>query len=57
MNSKNAPQYLAQLAQQNPQFQQLYGMAMGGANMKQLFEQMARQRGIDPNLVLNKLLS
>lgn len=57
MKSKNATEYLAVLAQQNPTFKQILQMAQGGGNLQSMFENMARQRGIDPNSVLDKLIN
>ena len=57
MRSKNAPQYLAELAKQNPQFKQILQLAQNGNNLQAIFENMANQNGIDPNSILQKLIN
>lgn len=57
MNSKNASQVLTELALQNPQFRSIFEMAQNGSNMKTVFENLARQRGIDPAWILQKLIN
>ncbi len=54
MNSKNAQQFLLEMAQMNPQFRNIMEVAQKG-NGQQLFEMLAKQRNIDPNIILQKL--
>lgn len=42
------------LAQQNPAFAQVMNMCKG-QNPEQLFYDMCRQKGIDPNAIINEL--
>lgn len=56
MRSKNASQYLAELALYNPQFRQFLNMAKTGT-LQPLYENMARQRGIDPNWLISQLIN
>ena len=55
MNSKNAQQFLLEMAQMNPQFRNVMEVAQKG-NGQQLFEMLAKQRNIDPNIILQKLI-
>lgn len=55
MNSKNAQQFLLEMAQMNPQFRNIMEVAQKG-NGQQLFEMLAKQRNIDPNIILQKLI-
>jgi len=48
---------LAQLAAQNPQVQQLLQFMKSGGNLQALCQNMAKQKGIDPNWLINKLLN
>ena len=57
MNSGNPQQYLAQAAANNPQLKQVMTMIANGGNPRTIFENLARQKGIDPNLILNKLIN
>lgn len=43
------------LLQSNPQLKQIIGMIKNGANPKQMFFEMAKQKGIDPNTILSQL--
>ena len=54
MNSKNAQQFLLEMAQMNPQFRNIMEVVQKG-NGQQLFEMLAKQRNIDPNIILQKL--
>ena len=56
MNSKNAQQYLMELANVNPQFKNFMEIARAG-NGQQLYEMLAKQQGVDPNSFLQKLLN
>ena len=42
------------LAQQNPMLNQVMQMCKG-QNPEQLFYSMCRQRGVDPNMIINEL--
>lgn len=57
MRSKNASQYLAELAKQNPQFRQILQLAQNGNNLQVIFENMANQKGINPNSILQQLIN
>lgn len=58
MNSGDDPtQLLAQAAMKNPQFQQVLQLLQNGGNPQVIFENLARQKGIDPNWLLNKLMN
>lgn len=51
---KNNP---TQFAQANPQFQQVMQFVnQNGGNPKEVFYQLAKQKGVDPSTVLNQLL-
>ena len=55
-NSKNPQQMLMNMAQQNPQTKQIIDMInSSGQSPKDLFYQMAKQKGVDPNQILNML--
>ena len=56
MNSKNARQYLMEIAQTNPQFKNFMEIVQNG-NGQQLYEMLAKQKGFDPNIILQKLLN
>ena len=56
MKSKNAMQYLTELASVNPQFKTFFDMARTG-NLQPVYENLARQYNIDPKWLLNKLLN
>ena len=56
MRSKNASQYLVEIASQNPQFKQFFEMAQKGT-LRPVYENMARQRGIDPNWLISQLIN
>ena len=55
MHSKNAEQYLAAIAMNNPQFKSILNMVKNGGNPQAIYEMLARQWGVDPNWLLNKL--
>ena len=55
MHSKNAPQYIMEIAAMNPQFKNIVDIGQSG-NLKAIFESMARQYNVDPNWLLRKLL-
>ena len=58
MNNGGDPtQLLAQAAMKNPQFQQVLQLLQNGGNPQVIFENLARQKGIDPNWLLNKLMN
>lgn len=53
-NSNNPMQLIQNIAKQNPRMQQIMNMVnMSGRSPKELFYQMAQQRGVDPNQILN----
>ena len=56
MKSGNAPQYLAQAALSNPQIRQILELYKNSSNPQALFESLARQQGVDPNWLINKLM-
>ena len=43
------------LLQGNPQLRSIMNMVKSGANPKQMFFEMAKQKGIDPNTILSQL--
>lgn len=51
----NPIQILEQMAQTNPQAQQVLNMLRMGQNPQELFYQMCRQRGIEPQAFLNQM--
>ena len=55
MHSKNAPQYIMEIAAMNPQFKNIVDIGQSG-NLKAIFESMARQYNVDPTWLLRKLL-
>ena len=55
-NSKNPQQLFMNMAQQNPQMNQVMNMIQSsGKSPKELFYQLAQQKGVDPNQILNML--
>lgn len=55
-NAGNPQQMLQSVAQSNPQVQQVLSMVqMSNMSPKDLFYQMAQQKGVDPNQILNML--
>ena len=55
-SSTNPQQLFMNMAQQNPQLKQILDMVQNsGKSPKDLFYQLAQQKGIDPNQILNKL--
>ena len=53
-NNPNA--IMNKLIQSNPRLRMAYNMVQqGGGNAKTLFYQLAQQKGIDPNSILNQL--
>lgn len=56
--SNNKQAALQSLIAQNPGLKNIVGMVNSkGMNMEQVFYALAQQRGIDPQTVLNELLS
>ena len=49
---KNPMAYLSQMANGNPVIAQTVNMLNGGANPEQVFYQLAKQKGVDPNAFL-----
>lgn len=43
------------LLQNNPQLKSIMNMIKNGGNPKQMFFEMAKQKGIDPNTILSQL--
>ena len=55
-SSKNPQQLFMNMAQQNPQMKQVLNMIQtSGKSPKDLFYQLAQQKGVDPNQILNML--
>lgn len=55
-NSNNPNMVMNKLIQSNPRLKQVYDMVQqNGGNGKQIFFQLAQQKGIDPNTILSKL--
>ena len=54
--ANNPQQLLMNLANQNPQIRQVMNLVQNsGKSPKDLFYEMARQKGVDPNQILNTL--
>lgn len=50
----NPSAYIQQMAQQNPQVREALTLAQqNGGDMKQVFYQLAKSKGVDPESVLN----
>lgn len=43
------------MLQSNPGLKQIMGMIRNGANPKQMFFDLAKQKGIDPNTILSQI--
>ena len=43
------------LLQSNPQLKSIVNMIKNGGNPKQMFFEMAKQKGIDPNTILSQI--
>lgn len=55
-SSKNPQQLFMNMAQQNPQLKQLLTtINSSGKSPKELFYEVAKQKGIDPNQIINML--
>ena len=55
-NASNPNVLMNKLIQSNPRLKMAYNMVQqNGGNAKQLFYQLAQQKGIDPNTILNQL--
>ena len=55
-SSKNPQQLFMNMAQQNPQLKQiLTTINSSGKSPKELFYEVAKQKGIDPNQIINML--
>lgn len=54
-NQPNFVDGINQLLQQNPQLKSILNMVKNGSNPKQMFFEMAKQRGINPQSILNLL--
>ena len=56
LGAENPNAMLQQMAQNNPQLKQtLDYINQNGGNAKDLFYAMAKQKGVDPNTILNQL--
>ena len=55
MRSKNASQYLMEVAAANPWFKKFLEISKTG-NIQSIYEFLARQNNVDPNWLINKLL-
>ena len=55
MRSSNPMQVFQSLAMNNPRLQPIMRALQGGANPRELFDSMCRQRGIDPNEFIRRL--
>ncbi len=56
MRSKNSMQLLNNLAAVNPKVKQLLDLYASGGNLQPLAQQLAQQRNIDLNSLINQLL-
>lgn len=55
-SSKNPQQLFMNMAQQNPQMKQILDMVQtSGKSPKDLFYELAKQKGVDPNQIINML--
>lgn len=55
-NSSNPKQFLMRYIQSNPQVQNIYSiLQMTNQSPKDLFYQLAKQKGIDPKVILDML--
>lgn len=57
MRSENAVDYLTKAFAANPQLQNILQMFKTTDNPQMLYETIARQMGVDPNYLINKLMS
>ena len=56
MFAQNKNQAISNLAQQNPQVQQVLNFInQNGGNAQQLYYNACQQRNIDPNIIINQL--
>lgn len=53
--ARNPQAIVNQFVQQNPKVKPVFDMLRGGANPRDLFYSMARQRGVDPESILGML--
>lgn len=55
-NAKNPQQLISNMVNQNPQMRQMMNtLQNSGKSPKDLFYEMAKQKGIDPNQIINML--
>ena len=54
-SAKNPMALFQQMAMRNPQMQQIYNMLKQGGNPQQLFENVCRQRGINPQELIKMI--
>ena len=55
LKSGNPTRMLNGMAQSNPALKQIMGMVNSGGNPKQMFYDMARRKGIDPESIVSLL--
>ena len=56
LNQNNYVAQINSMLQQNPKLNQVMNVVRNGGNPKQLFFEMARQKGVDPQSILSKLM-
>ena len=55
-NARNPQQLIANMVNQNPQAKQILNLLQtSGKSPKDLFYEMAKQKGVDPNQIINML--
>lgn len=54
-SSKNPQAILQTIGSQNPQFQQAINLIRAGNNPRDLFYALAKQKGVDPNIIIQAL--
>ena len=56
LNQNNYVAQINSMLQQNPKLNQVMNVVRNGGNPKQLFFEMAKQKGVDPQSILSKLM-
>ena len=56
MRSANPTEALMAAISANPKLKQVIAMLQNGGNPQMVYENLARQRGVDPNWLINKLM-
>ena len=56
LNQNNYVAQINSMLQQNPKLNQVLNVVRNGGNPKQLFFEMAKQKGVDPQSILSKLM-